>query len=92
MTGRLAGLMPAELNEEQREVYRAVTCGPRAAGPQAFALTDGEGRLRGPFNAMLLSPPVGLAVQALGARGAPRLAGLRARHTPARWALAHPPA
>jgi len=64
---RLDGLLPADLDGEQREVYRAITGGPRAAGPQAFALTDPQGRLRGPFNAMLLSPPVGLATQALGA-------------------------
>jgi 4-carboxymuconolactone decarboxylase len=64
---RLAGLLPGELDEEQSEVYRAITGGRRAAGPQAFALTDQEGRLRGPFNAMLLSPPVGYAAQALGA-------------------------
>lgn len=67
MGGRLAGFRPGELDEEQAEVYRAITSGPRAAGPQAFALTDEEGRLRGPFNAMLLSPPVGLALQTLGA-------------------------
>jgi 4-carboxymuconolactone decarboxylase len=67
MGARLAGLRPGELDEEQTKVYRAITGGPRAAGPQAFALTDEEGRLRGPFNAMLLSPPVGTAVQALGA-------------------------
>ncbi|WP_329296694.1 carboxymuconolactone decarboxylase family protein [Streptomyces pseudovenezuelae] len=67
MTARLAGLLPGELDEQQREVYRAVTGGPRAAGPQAFPLTDADGRLRGPFNAMLLSPPVGMAVQAVGA-------------------------
>lgn len=66
MTVRLAGLLPGELDEQQTEVYRAITGGRRAAGPQSFALADGEGRLRGPFNAMLLSPPVGLAVQALG--------------------------
>ena len=64
---RLAGLLLGDLDEEQAEVYHAITGGPRAAGPQAFALTDPEGRLRGPFNAMLLSPPVGFAVQALGA-------------------------
>ncbi|WP_416972140.1 carboxymuconolactone decarboxylase family protein [Streptomyces sp. 4F14] len=67
MQARLAGLPPAELNERQAEVYRAITGGPRATGQQAFALTDPDGRLLGPFNAMLLSPPVGLAVQALGA-------------------------
>ncbi|MFD0688006.1 carboxymuconolactone decarboxylase family protein [Actinomadura fibrosa] len=63
---RLAGLLPGELDEPQAEVYRAITGGPRAAGPQAFPLTDEEGRLRGPFNAMLLSPPVGQALQAVG--------------------------
>ncbi|MEV5957499.1 carboxymuconolactone decarboxylase family protein [Streptomyces sp. NPDC051987] len=67
MTARLAGLLPGELDEQQSEVYRAITAGPRAAGPQAFALVDEKGRLRGPFNALLLSPPVGLAVQAVGA-------------------------
>ncbi|WP_079085637.1 carboxymuconolactone decarboxylase family protein [Streptomyces dysideae] len=67
MTARLAGLLPGELDEQQTAVHRAITGGPRAAGPQAFALTDEEGRLRGPFNAMLLSPTVGLAVQAVGA-------------------------
>lgn len=67
MTARLAGLLPGGLDEQQSEVYRAVTGGPRAAGPQVFALVDEEGRLRGPFNAMLLSPPVGMAVQAVGA-------------------------
>src|SRR5690606_24509209 len=67
MTARLPGLPPDELDEAQAEVYRAITGGPRAAGPQAFALTDEQGRLRGPFNAMLLSPPVGGALQELGA-------------------------
>jgi len=67
MTARLTGLLPGELDERQTQVYQAITGGPRAAGPQAFALTDKEGRLRGPFNAMLLSPHVGLAVQAVGA-------------------------
>ncbi|WP_369174789.1 carboxymuconolactone decarboxylase family protein [Streptomyces sp. R28] len=67
MTARLAGLPPGELDEQQSEVYRAITCGPRATGPQVFALTDEEGRLRGPFNAMLLSPPVGLAVLVVAA-------------------------
>ncbi|MEU2265626.1 carboxymuconolactone decarboxylase family protein [Streptomyces olindensis] len=67
MTARIAGRLPDELDEPQAEVYRAITGGARATGPQAFALTDEAGRLRGPFNAMLLSPPVGMAVQAVGA-------------------------
>ncbi|MFJ9566391.1 carboxymuconolactone decarboxylase family protein [Streptomyces fuscichromogenes] len=67
MVARLAGFLPGELNEEQAVVYQAIAGGPRAAGAQLFALTDEEGRLRGPFNAMLLSPPVGTALQSVGA-------------------------
>ena len=65
MTVRLPGLRPNDLNEEQAQVYRAIAGGPRASGP--FPLTDEKGHLRGPFNAMLLSPPVGLTLQAVGA-------------------------
>ena len=65
MTVRLPGLRPDDLNEEQAQVYRAIAGGPRASGP--FPLTDEKGHLRGPFNAMLLSPPVGLTLQAVGA-------------------------
>ena len=64
---RLAKLSPAELDEQQRALYDAIASGPRARGPQLFALTDAAGGLEGPFNAMLLSPPVGSALQALGA-------------------------
>ncbi|MEU9367538.1 carboxymuconolactone decarboxylase family protein [Streptomyces avermitilis] len=67
MTSRLRLLRPSELDAEQRELYEEITAGPRAAGPQHFALTDTEGRLEGPFNAMLLSPELGRALQDLGA-------------------------
>ncbi|NEA98699.1 carboxymuconolactone decarboxylase family protein [Streptomyces sp. SID13726] len=67
MESRLAAIPPEDLDGEQRKVYQAITGGPRAAGPRAFSLTDEDGRLRGPFNAMLLSPPVGHALQELGA-------------------------
>jgi 4-carboxymuconolactone decarboxylase len=62
---RLATLAPATLDGEQRALYDAITAGPRAGGP--FVLTDSGGGLVGPFNAMLLSPPLGEALQALGA-------------------------
>jgi AhpD family alkylhydroperoxidase len=58
---------PDELDPAQRELYDAIAGGPRAAGPQLFALTDADGRLNGPFNAMLLAPAVGQALQQLGA-------------------------
>ncbi|MFI6481785.1 carboxymuconolactone decarboxylase family protein [Nonomuraea sp. NPDC050663] len=64
---RLPGLPPSELDPDQRAVYEAITGGPRAAGPRLFDLTDEAGRLLGPFNAMLLSPPLGAALQGLGA-------------------------
>jgi 4-carboxymuconolactone decarboxylase len=63
---RLPLLPPSRLDEEQREVYRAVTGGPRA-GSSVFRFTDDQGRLLGPFNAMLYAPAVGLPLQELGA-------------------------
>ena len=66
-TPRRRRATPAELTEEQRALYDRITGGPRAAGPQHFALTDAEGRLAGPFDALLLSPAVGTALQEVGA-------------------------
>lgn len=65
--GRLPWPKPDELDESQRAVYDKIVGGPRASGPAAFQLTDPEGRLEGPFNAMLVNPPVGDALQKLGA-------------------------
>lgn len=65
---RLPLLLPGSLSDEQRAVYEAVTGGPRADDPNPpFELADDFGRLHGPFNAMLYSPPVGLPLQDLGA-------------------------
>jgi 4-carboxymuconolactone decarboxylase len=63
---RVARLRPDELDGEQRRLYEAITGGPRASGPQHFALTDEEGGLTGPFNALLLSPALGEALQGVG--------------------------
>lgn len=63
---RLRRPRPAELDVDQRTLYDSIVGGPRSAGPALFALTDDEGRLEGPFNAMLASPPVGSALQSLG--------------------------
>ena len=65
--GRLRWFAPDELDASARALYDRITGGPRASGPQAFALTDEDGRLNGPFNAMLVSPEVGAALQELGA-------------------------
>jgi 4-carboxymuconolactone decarboxylase len=63
---RQAGLIPEALDADQRALYDSITGGPRGQGPQLFPLVDNSGALEGPFNAMLLSPPVGSALQALG--------------------------
>lgn len=67
MPPRIRPLPPDELTPEQRKLYGAITGGPRAQGPQHFALTADDGSLRGPFDAMLRSPAVGTAQQELGA-------------------------
>ena len=63
---RLVKLPPQSLDDEQRALYDAIATGPRAQGPRAFPLTDGDGGLEGPFNAFLLQPRLGQALQALG--------------------------
>ena len=64
---RLHRYVPDELSPEQRRLYDAITQGPRSKGPQLVPLMDAEGRLEGPFNAFLLSPDGGTALQEVGA-------------------------
>jgi len=66
MTARLAKLLPAGLDADQRAVYDAIAGGRRASGPQLFRLKDEAGGLEGPFNAFLLQPRLGGALQAVG--------------------------
>ncbi|WP_433443924.1 carboxymuconolactone decarboxylase family protein [Nonomuraea sp. CA-141351] len=77
MHGRIPWYSPKFLTSEQRAVYDEIASGPRATGP--FRLTDPEGRLEGPFNAMLTAPGVGGPLQRLGA------AIRYATDLPARW-------
>ena len=63
---RLPKLEPAQLDADQRALYQAIAGGRRAQGRQAFPLLDAAGRLEGPFNAFLLQPALGSALQALG--------------------------
>lgn len=64
--GRRLRKMPAgELTPDQRALYERIVGGPRARD-RSFALTDDAGGLEGPFNAMLLSPGLGAALQAVG--------------------------
>jgi 4-carboxymuconolactone decarboxylase len=64
---RIGKLKPSALDAEQRSLYDAIAGGRRAQGPQLFRLADADGRLEGPFNAFLLQPRLGSALQALGA-------------------------
>jgi alkylhydroperoxidase family enzyme len=63
---RLPKLLPGVLDAAQRAVYDAIAGGPRATGPQLFRLVDDDGGLEGPFNAFLLAPRVGQALQEVG--------------------------
>lgn len=67
MTRRLPALRPAQLSPEQRALYDAIVGGPRASAGQPSQLVGVDGALAGPFNAMLLAPAIGDALQALGA-------------------------
>jgi hypothetical protein len=58
---------PRDLDAQRLELYRAIVEGPRATNAASLSSTDAEGRLVGPFNAMLVSAGVGTATQALGA-------------------------
>ena len=59
---RLPSRPPAELDADALALYEKITAGPRGT-----SMLDDAGGLVGPFNAMLLSPPVGDALQELGA-------------------------
>ncbi|MEV0997830.1 carboxymuconolactone decarboxylase family protein [Nonomuraea sp. NPDC050202] len=59
---RLRRTPPNELDPEARALYDKITSGPRGR-----FMVDEEGGLTGPFNAMLLSPPLGGPLQELGA-------------------------
>lgn len=64
-SGRFPLLAPHELSAQQRDLYETISGPPRGNGP--FSIVDESGRLSGPFNALLYSPAIGNAVQALGA-------------------------
>lgn len=58
---------PDQLDADQRRLHQAISGGSRATGAGSTPLADADGRLEGPFNAMLLSPVIGDALQSLGA-------------------------
>lgn len=60
--GRLPWFRPDELDEEQRAYYDQLMATPR----DKSHFVDPAGRLEGAFNARLLDPPVGTAIQEVG--------------------------
>jgi 4-carboxymuconolactone decarboxylase len=60
-------LDPTELNPQQKDLYDTIVGGPRAGQRGSVPLVDADGRLEGPFNAFLLQPALGQALQTLGA-------------------------
>jgi len=67
MNRRLAPQPPDTLTAEQLEFYNLFATGPRAAPDAAFSLLDADRALTGPPSAWLLAPPIGYALEKLGA-------------------------
>ncbi|MET7571188.1 carboxymuconolactone decarboxylase family protein [Streptomyces sp. NPDC005492] len=66
MRPRIVQPTPDEMSPDQHELYKKLLSSPRSSGPRPFPLVDDDGRLRGPFGAMLLEPELGNALQDLG--------------------------
>lgn len=64
---RIPRFRPDELDDAQRALHESIAGGPRARGVQHFRLAEDDGTLNGPFNAFLLQPAVGDALQNVGA-------------------------
>lgn len=67
-----AGRLPAptrdDLARDAQRVYDGITTGERARGGLSATVADADGRLQGPYNAMVhASPAIGDALQQLGA-------------------------
>ncbi|MBO4208538.1 carboxymuconolactone decarboxylase family protein [Micromonospora echinofusca] len=67
-TERLRRLRPGTLDAAQRRLYDAIVAGPRAQTAAVLPVTDADGGLEGPFNPLLYSPELGMAVQRVGAQ------------------------
>lgn len=63
---RIKRFAETDLSSEQRVLYDEISLS-RSKGRQGFKLIGEDGALEGPFNAMLLAPKTGAALQALGA-------------------------
>jgi alkylhydroperoxidase family enzyme len=64
--GRLPWFEPAELDADQTALYEYVAHGPRMPATKALPLVDDEGRMYGPFNALLMTPVLGKQFHEVG--------------------------
>lgn len=67
MTARYRPRGRDELDPAQRALHDRIVDGPRRAEASVVPITDGDGRLQGPFGPMTIAPVVGDAVQGVGA-------------------------
>ena len=65
--GRLPWPTPDELAPDARALYENILSGPRMQS-SFIQRTDPDGRLHGPFNALLTSPAIGEALQHVGSQ------------------------
>ena len=63
---RIRPLDLTSASDAQLRVRRAIIEGPRSQGPRDFALTNPDGSLAGPFDALARAGDLGLAVQRVG--------------------------
>lgn len=63
---RLPDLLPPDLDDHQRALYDAFVGGPRQTQANFFPVADAQGRLSGPYRAMLLSPSLGAPMERVG--------------------------
>lgn len=66
MSERLGTLDVAHMTDEQRELYRRFTTGPRADPSSPFSLVDADGHLTGPPSLWVRVPTLGRALEQLG--------------------------
>ena len=64
--GRLPWLALADLDPAQQALHDSITASSRASKPRPAPIASPEGRLEGPFNALLFCPELGGSVQELG--------------------------
>ncbi len=63
---RLSALLQEQLDDDQRAVLEAIVGGKRGSGASLGGYLDARGALRGPFNAMVHRPDLGMVLQRLG--------------------------